>query len=280
METPFKALACLCTVAALTAAAPFGAQAAINLETDASVAGVSVAMNNYYAGSLDPETELAEAFSSDETLAQVEKSGKEDAPVVKTSSSSDYDKVAVSQVSNYVNVRTEPNTTSDVVGKIYNNCAATILDTVDGEGGKWYRIQSGTVNGYIKAQYFITGAEAEKKAREVGTTYAKVAHTATLRLRQEPNLESATLDLLSSDAEYEVIGQEGDFYKISVDTDLVGYVFKDYVDTRVEFDQAVSSSEEESKAAEEEARRQEAKKALEELEAAKKEAAKETEKAL
>ena len=49
METPFKALACLCTVAALAAAAPFGAQAAINLETDASVAGVSVAMNNYYA---------------------------------------------------------------------------------------------------------------------------------------------------------------------------------------------------------------------------------------
>ena len=70
METPFKALACLCTVAALAAAAPFGAQAAINLETDASVAGVSVAMNNYYAGSLDPETELAEAFSSDETLAR------------------------------------------------------------------------------------------------------------------------------------------------------------------------------------------------------------------
>ena len=71
----------------------------------------------------------------------------------------------MSQVSNYVNVRTEPNTTSDVVGKIYNNCAATILDTVDGEGGKWYRIQSGTVNGYIKAQYFITGAEAEKKGQ-------------------------------------------------------------------------------------------------------------------
>ena len=42
-----------------------------------------------------------------------------------------------------------------LVGKIYNNCAATILDTVDGEGGKWYRIQLSTVNGYIKAQYFI-----------------------------------------------------------------------------------------------------------------------------
>ncbi|MFR3283762.1 MAG: hypothetical protein ACLTR6_04880 [Clostridium fessum] len=61
----------------------------------------------------------------------------------------------------------------EVVGKIYNNCAATILDTVDGEGGKWYHIQSGSVTGYIKAQYFATGEEASKIAREVGTTYAE-----------------------------------------------------------------------------------------------------------
>lgn len=167
-------------------------------------------------------------------MEQVVKSGKEDAPTVKNpSSSSAYDNVAVSQVSNYVNVRSEASTKGSVVGKIYNNCAATILDTVDGEGGKWYKIQSGSVNGYIKAQYFITGAEAEKKARQVGTTYAKVANTSTLRLREEPSLDSKTLDLLSSDAEYEVIEEKGDFYKVSVDTDLVGYVFKDYVDTRV-----------------------------------------------
>ncbi|MBS6262863.1 MAG: C40 family peptidase [Clostridium sp.] len=277
METPFKILACLCSATVISVTAGFGAQAAINLETDSSVAGVSVAMNNYYAGSLDPENELAEAFSSDETMEQVVKSGKEDAPTVKNpSSSSAYDNVAVSQVSNYVNVRSEASTKSSVVGKIYNNCAATILDTVDGEGGKWYKIQSGSVNGYIKAQYFITGAEAEKKARQVGTTYAKVANTSTLRLREEPSLDSKTLDLLSSDAEYEVIEEKGDFYKVSVDTDLVGYVFKDYVDTRVEFDHAVTNSEEEQKAAEESKRKEEAEKALQELEEAKKEAAKET----
>lgn len=278
METPWKALACLCFAAAVSAALPVSAQAAMNLETDSSVAGVSVSMNNYFAGSLDPETELARAFSSDETLSRAAKSGKEDAPVVKTAaaSSSAYDNVAVSQVSNYVNVRSEPNTHSAVVGKIYNNCAATILETVDGEGGKWYKIQSGNVNGYIKAQYFITGAEAEKKAREVGTTFARVANTATLRLREEPSLESRTLDLLSSDAEYQVIGEEGDFYKVSVDTDLVGYVFKDYVNTRVEFDQAVSNAEEEQKAAEEAQRKKEAEEALEELEKVKKEAAEES----
>src|SRR5699024_7398068 len=98
---------------------------------------------------------------------------------------------------------------SAVVGKIYNNCAATILATVDGEGGDWYQIQSGNVKGYIKAQYFITGAEAEAVARQVGTSYARVANTSTLRLRESPSLESRTLDLLSPEAEYEVIGEEG-----------------------------------------------------------------------
>ena len=64
------------------------------------------------------------------------------------------------------------------------------------------------MTGYIKAQYFVTGEEASKIAREVGTTYAKVTNTSTLRLRETPSLEGKTLDLLSADAEYEVIGEE------------------------------------------------------------------------
>ena len=105
-----------------------------------------------------------------------------------------------------------------------------------------YHIQSGSVTGYIKAQYFATGEEASKIAREVGTTYAKVTNTSTLRLRETPSLEGKTLDLLSADAEYEVIGEEGDFAKISVDNDLVGYVYKDYITTQVDFKQAVFRS--------------------------------------
>ena len=58
-----------------------------------------------------------------------------------------YDNVAISHVSNYVNIRSEANTSSSIVGKIYNNCAATILATVDGERGTWYQIKSGNVTG-------------------------------------------------------------------------------------------------------------------------------------
>ena len=118
---------------------------------------------------------------------------------VVTATAGDYENVAVSQVSGYVNVRSEASTKGQIVGKIYNNCAATILETVSGEGGDWYRIQSGNVTGYIKAQYFVTGAEAEKLAKEVGVEYATI-NTASLRLRAEPNLTSETLTLLSQGA--------------------------------------------------------------------------------
>lgn len=279
------------------------AQAAMNLETDAPVAGASVAINNYYASSLNPEKELAEAFASKEVLAvagagqtgvaggaqtakpaqvaaetkaQPKETTGETEAVVRAMSKSIYDNIAISRVTNYVNVRAQASTGSEVVGKIYNNCAATILDTVDGEGGKWYHIQSGSVTGYIKAQYFATGEEASKIAREVGTTYAKVTNTSTLRLRETPSLEGKTLDLLSADAEYEVIGEEGDFAKISVDNDLVGYVYKDYITTQVDFKQAVSVAEEQQQKAEEEKLKQEANAAIENLEQVKKKAEEES----
>ena len=79
-----------------------------------------------------------------------------------------YDNIAVSKVSGSVNIRTEANTTSAVTGKIQNDCAAEILETVDGEGGKWYKIRSGSVTGYIKAEYFVTGEAAA--ARAAGNT--------------------------------------------------------------------------------------------------------------
>ena len=118
------------------------------------------------------------------------------------------------------------------------------MDTVEGEGGKWYKIQSGSVTGYIKSEYFVTGQKAETKAKEVGKTYGTVVDTTSLRLRESPDLTSKTLTLLSEGAQYSVVGQEGDFLKVSVDTDLEGYVFKDYMKTSVEFNKAVSVEEE------------------------------------
>ena len=169
----------------------------------------------------------------------------------------DYSNIAVSQVTDYVNIRQQPTTNSSIVGKIYNNCAAEILETVEGEGGTWYRIQSGTVNGYIKAQYFITGEAAEQLAQSIGREFVTI-NTDSLRLREEPNLTSNTLTLLSMGARYVVQGEEGEFFKVQVDADLEGYIAQSYCKVEVEFDQAVSLAEEQAKLAEEAQRKQEA----------------------
>ncbi|WP_432630976.1 NlpC/P60 family protein [Brotaphodocola sp.] len=180
-------------------------------------------------------------------------------------SQGNYENIAVSQVSDYVNIRENPNTDSTIVGKIYNNCAATILETVEGEGGKWYRIQSGAVTGYIKAQYFVTGDAAEQLARSIRREFVTISADG-LRLRAEPNLTSTTLTLLSQGAEYIVVDDEGDFFKVEIDEDLVGYISKNYCTARVEFDQAVTLQEEKEKKAEEEKRKQEADSAIAQLE--------------
>lgn len=178
-------------------------------------------------------------------------------PVTLVAAPADYENIAVSQVTDYVNIRKEANTDSDIIGKIYNNCAATILETVEGEGGKWYRIKSGTVNGFIKAQYFITGAEAETLAQSIGREFVTI-NTESLRLREEPNLTSNTLTLLSQGARYVVKADAGEFFQVEIDSDLVGYVSKDYCRAEVEFDQAVSLEEEAAKKEEEARRKQEA----------------------
>lgn len=179
--------------------------------------------------------------------------------------SPDYTSIAVSQVSGYVNIREQATTTSKIVGKIYNNCAATILETVQGEGGEWYRIQSGTVNGFIKAEYFITGEAAENLAQSIGREFVTI-NASNLRLREQPNLTSRTLTMLPQGARYVVQAEEGDFFKVEVDADLVGYIAQSYCVTEVVFDQAVSLEEERAKLEEESRRKREAQTAIAALE--------------
>lgn len=259
------------------AAGPFLSFASVSWDTDCSVAGAAAALRQYYvSGSAFNKVsdEAAESVGwSDEIQAAAVPSAQVTPNEVPTASvtASAYENIAISNVSNYVNVRTEPNTTSAIVGKIYNNCAATIEATVDGEGGVWYQIQSGTVKGYIKAEYFITGAEAEKIAKKVGTVYVKVSAD-TLRLREAPNTSSRILTLLSENDEYVSLRTVDEFVEIQVDADLTGYVHSDYVTERVEFRQAISLEQEAAQKAEEEKRKKEASEAIARVEALVKEA--------
>lgn len=159
-----------------------------------------------------------------------------------------YKDIAITTVENYVNIRTQPDAESEIVGKIYNNSGAYIDDTVENEDGTWYKIHSGSCKGYIKAKYFLTGSEAEDIASTVSTMYATI-NPETLRLREKPSLESETVSLLSAEEKYVVVGEKDDFIKLSIDDDLEGYVLKDYVELSIKFKEAISIEEEQAELA-------------------------------
>lgn len=296
-----------CTAAAVCVigGASLMARAGETVDLESAVAGVAVPLNNYYAISLNPEEELrafldSEAIVSrsvpsalseetnaqeteEETVVATEAESTEaetteapTEPETEAPKVSRYANIAVSHVreNSYVKVRSEPNTSSEVLGKLYNDCAATILNTVDGEDGEWYEIKSGSVQGYIKAEYFLTGDEAEARAIEIGKLEGRV-NTNGLRLRSEPNTESSILTLLYSGEKYVVIEEGDEWVKIMVDDDLEGYVFREMIDVNVKFDTAISLEEERRQKEEEEAKKKAAEEAQRKLEEAKKKAAEE-----
>ena len=171
---------------------------------------------------------------------------------------SEFADIAVAQVNHYVNVRQEPDTESEILGKLYDKSAATVLETT--EDG-WYRITSGNVNGYVKAEYVVVGDE--ELARSVGTRLATVT-TTTLFVRTEPTTKAKVLTMLPDGDDVVVTDESTEGWAKVSTADGDGYVALDYVTLSTEYIHAESKAEEEARLAREEAERQAAARAAEE----------------
>ncbi len=169
-----------------------------------------------------------------------------------------FNNIAVAYINEgcYVNIRDAASMDGNVIGKIYNNCGADIL----GEEGDWYLIQSGSVTGYVNKAYFVTGADAEYLSYFVADEVATV-NTETLMVRECADIESDVISMVGDSQELEVLGQEGNWVKVAVDADLIGYVSADYVNCETVFPAAESLEEEAIRIAEEEAAQQAAEEA-------------------
>ena len=134
---------------------------------------------------------------------------------------------------------------------------------MDGEENGWYKITSGSVTGYVKADYVVTGDEAEELAKEVGKRVATVT-TQTLRFRTDATTDASVLGLIGEGEELTVPDEQEGFVKVSIE-EGDGWVSADYVDLRTDFGQAESKAEEEARLAKEEAAKKEGKKKAEEV---------------
>lgn len=174
-----------------------------------------------------------------------------DTKVLDEMTPSEYDGICIAQVNDYVNVRSEPSEESEILGKLYDNSAGTIEEETDG----WYKITSGSVTGYVKAEYVVTGDDAEALAAEVGERVATVT-TQTLRVRTDASTEASVLGLIGEGEELTVTSEQDGWVQVSIE-EGDGWVSTDYVDLRTDFVQAESREEEEARLAEEEAAREE-----------------------
>ena len=206
---------------------------------------------------------------------------------------SEYANVAISMANSYVNVRGSASEDGEILGKLYRGSIGEIIARENG----WVKIKSGTVTGYVKADYIASGKDAEAVYNEFTRKIATI-NTTTLRVRSSATTDSKVLAQVAKGEKFEVVKEKDGWCKIDVEG-TVGYVSSEYVTFTYDYDTAISIEEEkkaieEAKAAEEAAKKAEeaakkaeeaAKKAAEEAkrkeaekkakeEAAKKEAAK------
>ncbi len=248
----------LCMAAALTVMASIHAPklTSATLSTETGLAGISISLDKFYsAENADPVAVMSQVMSAqtNEAAKQVVEPESTVEPV------SEYADTGISIADDYVNIRKEPNTDSEILGKLYEGSAAKILKQDD----KWVKIKSGKVEGYINTEFLAIGFSAEELVDKYGTKWAKV-NTTTLKVREDKSIDATVLTLVPLGEEFEVVKEYDEWVKILIDEGnegseaTVGYVSKEYVDIRVEFKQAISVEEEQAKAkAEEEARRAE-----------------------
>lgn len=239
-----KITAGMLTGLAVAGTAPYGVQAA------GLTAGVASYTNNVVASASAPTAGVTSAVADvmlkgDETTTTDTDVASNEAETVKSA----YADVAIAKVQDYVNVRAENNEDSEVLGKLYNNSAATVLETTD-DG--WYKISSGSVTGYVKSEYVVVGDDATVKS--AGRRVATV-NTETLKVRTSADENSEVLGLVAGEDDLTVIDESADGW-VGVSTeDGTGYVSSDYVSLDTEFTYAESKEEEAARLAKEEADR-------------------------
>ncbi len=193
--------------------------------------------------------ELAQSLTQKTTVDTAIQVVQNETPVVK----SEYDDIAVAQVDNYVNVRSTPSEDGEVVGKLYNNSAATVLATE----GDWYQIHSGNVEGYIKAEFLVVGNA--DLAKSVGTRVAKV-NTQTLNVRVDASTDSGILGQVPDGEELTVVDEIDGWTKVSIE-EGDGWVANEFVETSTHYTTAESKEEEEARLKKEEEERKAAEEA-------------------
>lgn len=139
-----------------------------------------------------------------------------------TNNSRSIQKGQVIDISTNLRVRSDANTTSDIIGYLSSG------DTfeIKAEKGNWYRINFNGRDGYVSKDYTkvigTIGQTTNSKGQVVNVG------NSTLRIRQSASTSSAILGSLNDGDTFEIIAKSGQWYNIK-SGGTVGFIHGDYV---------------------------------------------------
>ena len=134
-----------------------------------------------------------------------------------------YENLGIAQIEegSYLNVRRTAELNGDIIGKMQQNAACDILS----QEGDWYHIQSGDVDGYVSAQYILTGEEARAAALPEVKLRA-IVQADSLNIRSAPELDPSNIVAQALMHErYEVLEELDGWIRIPS-----GYISSDYAE--------------------------------------------------
>lgn len=239
-----RATTCCLTAAVVLSSSSIVSNAALNAGAGSLISATQneVQIENQAGSTAGISETIAKSLGKGSgNSAQVAQNEKE---VVK----SEYDDIAIAQVDNYVNVRSTAGEDGEVLGKLYNDSACTVLGTE----GDWYKIHSGDVEGYIKAEFLVLG-DADL-AKSVGRRVADVK-TESLNVRSDASTDAEVLGQVPEGEELTVVEENGDWVKVSIE-EGEGWVSSEFVDCSTHYIVAESKEAEEARLKKEEEERQ------------------------
>lgn len=152
-----------------------------------------------------------------------------------------FEGMAITNVSESVNIRESANTESEIVGTL----ATGGICVVSEKGDEWSSIYSGNCVGYIKNEFLLFGDDAGEYAESNLSKVAKIT-ASSLRVRENPSETAECLTLVPGGESYEIISTKDGWVQIKVDQSLNGYVSSEFVE--IEFNTVCAVTVEEEQA--------------------------------
>lgn len=149
-----------------------------------------------------------------------------------------FENKCIAVTDDYVNIRSEAGTDSDVVGIIGNAGVADVLE----KGKEWTKVTSGSCTGYIRNDLLLYGDDAGEYA-EANCSKQATVNTETLNVREQADTDADCITQVGQGQSFDIISQDDKWIQIALDDSTSGYVSAEFIEYTYNMDEAKSIEE-------------------------------------